>query len=103
MSNELRHKKNYNSGMRDWLEGPYPVLQSKRRFRLPADPPPPPIGDVPSPPDKTGTLTAGKPTLTACRPADGFSADEVLRLAASVEQFSEHPLARAMVAAAQRA
>jgi Cu+-exporting ATPase len=50
--------------------------------------------------DKTGTLTAGKPTLTACRPTDGFSADELLRLAASVEQYSEHPLARAIVAAA---
>jgi Cu+-exporting ATPase len=50
--------------------------------------------------DKTGTLTAGRPTLTACRPANGFSADDVLRLAASVEQYSEHPLGRAIVAAA---
>ncbi|HEY1784638.1 MAG TPA: heavy metal translocating P-type ATPase [Pirellulales bacterium] len=50
--------------------------------------------------DKTGTLTAGRPTLTACRPVGGFSADDVLRLAASVEQYSEHPLARAIVAAA---
>ncbi len=52
--------------------------------------------------DKTGTLTAGKPTLTECRPAAGVASDELLRLAASVEQQSEHPLARAVVAAAQR-
>jgi P-type Cu+ transporter len=50
--------------------------------------------------DKTGTLTAGKPTLTECRPAAGVASDELLRFAASVEQQSEHPLARAVVAAA---
>ncbi len=53
--------------------------------------------------DKTGTLTAGKPTLTACRPAAGVSPDELLRLAASLEQSSEHPLARAVVGGGARA
>jgi Cu+-exporting ATPase len=50
--------------------------------------------------DKTGTLTEGKPRVTTIRPADGFGEDEVLRLAASLEQASEHPLADAIVAAA---
>ena len=50
--------------------------------------------------DKTGTLTEGKPKVTAIVPAPGFEADEVLRLAASVERMSEHPLANAIVAAA---
>lgn len=51
--------------------------------------------------DKTGTLTAGKPSVTAIVAAEGFDEAEVLRLAASVEQASEHPLAAAIVAAAK--
>ena len=47
--------------------------------------------------DKTGTLTEGKPAVTAIKPAEGFSEDEVLRIAASVERASEHPLALAIV------
>jgi P-type Cu+ transporter len=50
--------------------------------------------------DKTGTLTEGRPSVTAIRTAEGFTEDEVLRLAASVERASEHPLARAVVMAA---
>ena len=51
--------------------------------------------------DKTGTLTAGKPAFDRAVPATGFSADEVLRLAASLDQGSEHPLADAIVNAAR--
>jgi P-type Cu+ transporter len=51
--------------------------------------------------DKTGTLTEGKPKVVAIAAADGFTEADVLRLAASVEQASEHPLAAAIVAAAQ--
>lgn len=43
--------------------------------------------------DKTGTLTRGRPTLVAVRPSDGFTADDVLRLSASAEQYSSHVLA----------
>ncbi|MEA2952260.1 MAG: P-type Cu+ transporter [Alphaproteobacteria bacterium] len=50
--------------------------------------------------DKTGTLTEGKPKLTAILPAPGFDESEVLRLAASIERSSEHPLAAAIVQAA---
>src|SRR6201994_329305 len=50
--------------------------------------------------DKTGTLTEGKPKVTAIVPAAGFAEDEILRLAASVERASEHPLADAIVRAA---
>jgi Cu+-exporting ATPase len=50
--------------------------------------------------DKTGTLTEGKPAVTAIVPAPGVSEAEVVRLAASVERASEHPLALAIVAAA---
>jgi P-type Cu+ transporter len=50
--------------------------------------------------DKTGTLTEGKPKVVAIVAGEGFDEDEVLRLAASVEQASEHPLATAIVAAA---
>ena len=50
--------------------------------------------------DKTGTLTEGKPKVVAVIPAKGGSEAEVLRLAASVERGSEHPLAAAIVAAA---
>ncbi len=52
--------------------------------------------------DKTGTLTEGKPAVTAIVPAGGFAEDELLRLAASVERASEHPLATAIVAAAEQ-
>jgi Cu+-exporting ATPase len=47
--------------------------------------------------DKTGTLTEGKPKLVDVLPASGFDPDEFLRLAASLEQNSEHPLAAAIV------
>jgi Cu+-exporting ATPase len=50
--------------------------------------------------DKTGTLTEGKPKVAAVSPAPGFDEAQVLRLAASVERGSEHPLAAAIVAAA---
>jgi Cu+-exporting ATPase len=52
--------------------------------------------------DKTGTLTEGRPAVTALVPAHGFSESEVLRLAASVERASEHPLAAAIVRAAEQ-
>ncbi|MGH9434254.1 MAG: heavy metal translocating P-type ATPase, partial [Terriglobia bacterium] len=51
--------------------------------------------------DKTGTLTEGKPRLSGVTAAAGFHEDQVLRLAASVERGSEHPLAAALVAAAE--
>ena len=51
--------------------------------------------------DKTGTLTAGKPRLETIRSAGDISQTELLRLAASVERSSEHPLAGAIVAAAE--
>jgi Cu+-exporting ATPase len=51
--------------------------------------------------DKTGTLTEGKPKLISITPANGFSEAEVLRLAASIERASEHPLAAAVIAGAQ--
>jgi Cu+-exporting ATPase len=50
--------------------------------------------------DKTGTLTEGKPKVVAVVAADGFDETQVLKLAASVERASEHPLAQAIVAAA---
>ena len=50
--------------------------------------------------DKTGTLTLGRPTVSAIVPAPGFSEREVLDLAASVERGSEHPLGAAIVARA---
>ncbi len=50
--------------------------------------------------DKTGTITRGKPSVVAIVPAGGFDADSVLRLAASAERGSEHPLAEAIVRAA---
>ena len=49
--------------------------------------------------DKTGTLTEGKPKVVGVVATADFSEDEVLRLAASVERASEHPLARALVEA----
>jgi Cu+-exporting ATPase len=51
--------------------------------------------------DKTGTLTEGRPVFDRAIPARGFSEDEVLRLAASLDQGSEHPLAAAIVSAAR--
>jgi len=51
--------------------------------------------------DKTGTLTVGKPKLVAVLPAAGHDEAEVLRLAASLERGSEHPLAEAIVAGAE--
>jgi Cu+-exporting ATPase len=50
--------------------------------------------------DKTGTLTEGRPAVTAIRTSSGFDETEVLRLAASLERGSEHPLADAIVRAA---
>ncbi|OYV88450.1 MAG: hypothetical protein B7Z68_13280 [Acidobacteria bacterium 21-70-11] len=50
--------------------------------------------------DKTGTLTEGKPRLTAVVAADGAKEDDVLRLAAALERGSEHPLAAAVLAGA---
>jgi Cu+-exporting ATPase len=52
--------------------------------------------------DKTGTLTEGKPSVTAVIPAPGFAEAEIVRLSASVERASEHPLALAIVAAADK-
>jgi P-type Cu+ transporter len=49
--------------------------------------------------DKTGTLTEGKPKLAMLRTFSGFGEDELLRLAASLERASEHPLAAAIIAA----
>ncbi len=51
--------------------------------------------------DKTGTLTEGRPAFDRVVAADGFRPDEVLRLAASLDQGSEHPLADAIVRAAR--
>ncbi|EXI89425.1 MAG: Copper-transporting P-type ATPase [Candidatus Accumulibacter regalis] len=51
--------------------------------------------------DKTGTLTVGKPKLVAVLPAAGHQEAEVLRLAASLERGSEHPLAEAIVSGAE--
>lgn len=50
--------------------------------------------------DKTGTLTSGKPTVTHVLPADGISAEELLFTAASAEDRSQHPLAKAVIAEA---
>ncbi len=52
--------------------------------------------------DKTGTLTEGKPALTSVIAAEGWSEAEILQLAASLERGSEHPLAAAIVAGAER-
>ncbi len=50
--------------------------------------------------DKTGTLTLGRPQLTDVLPLNGWSGDDLLRLAASAERYSEHPLAHAVRRAA---
>ncbi|WP_429540257.1 copper-transporting P-type ATPase [Pseudomonas fluorescens] len=52
--------------------------------------------------DKTGTLTEGRPAFHSVEAAPGFTQDEVLRLAASLNQGSEHPLAHAIVEQARR-
>ncbi len=52
--------------------------------------------------DKTGTLTYGRPNLTAVICAEGFDRTEVVRFTASLEQYSKHPLASAMVTAAKQ-
>jgi Cu+-exporting ATPase len=52
--------------------------------------------------DKTGTLTEGKPRLTSVQPLNGMTESELLRLTASIERGSEHPLAAAIVAGAQQ-
>jgi Cu+-exporting ATPase len=51
--------------------------------------------------DKTGTLTEGKPRVTSLVPAAGLTEDDLLRLAASLERSSEHPLAAAVMVAAK--
>jgi Cu+-exporting ATPase len=51
--------------------------------------------------DKTGTVTLGKPAVTALVPADGWDEAALLRIAASLEAGSEHPLAEAVLAAAK--
>jgi Cu+-exporting ATPase len=52
--------------------------------------------------DKTGTLTEGRPAVTAIKPAPGFDEGELLRLAASLERGSEHPIAAAILQAAAK-
>jgi P-type Cu+ transporter len=52
--------------------------------------------------DKTGTLTQGKPELSAIEAAEGFEKNALLQWAASLEQHSEHPLATALIAAAKK-
>ena len=51
--------------------------------------------------DKTGTITAGEPRVTDILPAEGVSADELMRLADLLERKSEHPLARAILSRAE--
>ena len=53
--------------------------------------------------DKTGTLTEGRPSLVAAQAADDVDRDELLRLAAALQSGSEHPLGRAVLAAAREA
>ncbi|MCE2926227.1 MAG: cadmium-translocating P-type ATPase [Rickettsiales bacterium] len=53
--------------------------------------------------DKTGTLTYGKPELTEILPAAGLNADDILGRAASLERYSKHPLASAILQAAEKA
>jgi Cu+-exporting ATPase len=53
--------------------------------------------------DKTGTLTEGRPSVTHIAPTAGFDRDDILAVAAAVERPSEHPLARAIVNAADKA
>jgi P-type Cu+ transporter len=51
--------------------------------------------------DKTGTITRGKPQVVRVAPAAGFNEDELLRVAAAAERYSEHPLGKAVVEAAK--
>lgn len=51
--------------------------------------------------DKTGTLTDGRPQIASVRVASELTADEIVRLAASIDQASKHPIAQAIVAAAR--
>jgi Cd2+/Zn2+-exporting ATPase len=51
--------------------------------------------------DKTGTITVGEPSVTDIEPSEGVSADELLAVSAAVETRSQHPVARAVVRAAQ--
>ena len=51
--------------------------------------------------DKTGTITKGEPSVTDVIPIDGYATEDVLRMSASAESGSEHPLARAVVSMAQ--
>jgi len=53
--------------------------------------------------DKTGTITTGKPVVTRVHALDGFGEAEILSLAAAVEQWSEHPIAHAILARAGKA
>jgi Cu+-exporting ATPase len=52
--------------------------------------------------DKTGTVTEGRPRVVRIAPAPGFTEDELLRLAASAERYSEHPIGKAIVEAASQ-
>ena len=52
--------------------------------------------------DKTGTLTDGRPQIVSIHVEQGFSENEVLRLAASLDQMSKHPMAQALILDAQR-
>ena len=52
--------------------------------------------------DKTGTLTSGRPSLLEICPAEGIETDDLLRLAASIDQVSSHVLAAAIVHAARQ-
>lgn len=52
--------------------------------------------------DKTGTLTDGRPQIASVYAAPGFSENEILRLAASLDQMSKHPMAQALVSAARQ-
>ncbi|HTX39882.1 MAG TPA: cation-translocating P-type ATPase [Bryobacteraceae bacterium] len=52
--------------------------------------------------DKTGTLTLGNPEVIAIEPAEGIARERLLRVAASAERYSEHPLGRAILKAANR-
>jgi Cu+-exporting ATPase len=51
--------------------------------------------------DKTGTLTVGRPSVVAIHPSTGFRESELLRLAATAERYSEHPIAKALLEAAR--
>jgi Cu+-exporting ATPase len=52
--------------------------------------------------DKTGTITRGRPTVSSIASSNGMDENEILRLAASAEQYSEHPVAKAIVSLARQ-